>query len=538
MEKLNLKWVSKTIGEEYKQWRKGDIVTIQAQTGTGKTYFIKNKLVSSMDLHEHMLILANRINLKRQLKKDLLKNMKKDMPLSNEELDKMYEFGNVTIMSYQQINQIKHRETYDDKKLNLDFYDYIICDECHFIMSDGGFNNKCDYSILSLIKNNIRAIKVFISATMEEVKNIIVGSLNNKAFGILPKHYDYTTGIDYSYIDAKYFKNIKDMAVIIKNSPKENGKWLIFVTKKIDGITIKEIIGNLKTVSIITKETKNNEDLNNILENSKFNSDVLICTKALDNGINISDCEVKNIVIMSFDKITFLQELGRIRQDINNTYKVNLYIQTKSKKSFTTLISKIYEPKFKLINEYCGANDDGLLPKKYTDEEKEKIYKEFCIKYNRDFDKLPKDIFYIDKLGKWKINIIGYARLIKDNKFANHMVDLFKKDYKFAFIKEQLSWINLENTFNENNLMENVMDNEDLNNIEIYLQSLVGVRLHKEARNELIDKLNLTDSRGRQQKKITTLAGYVLDNFNMILISKKVKEKGKLVTIWLLNNVE
>ena len=67
------------------------------------------------------------------------------------------------------------------------------------------------------------------------------------AFGILPKHYDYTTGIDYSYIDAKYFKNIKDMAVIIKNSPKENGKWLIFVTKKIDGITIKEIIGNLKT---------------------------------------------------------------------------------------------------------------------------------------------------------------------------------------------------------------------------------------------------------------------------------------------------
>ena len=144
MDNLNLKWVSNTIGGEYKQWSKGDIVTIQVQTGTGKTYFVKNKLVSSMDLHEHMLILANRINLKRQLKKDLLKNMKKDITLSNEELDKMYEFGNVTIMSYQQINQIKHRETYDDKKLNLDFYDYIICDEFHFIMSDVGFNNKCD----------------------------------------------------------------------------------------------------------------------------------------------------------------------------------------------------------------------------------------------------------------------------------------------------------------------------------------------------------------------------------------------------------
>ena len=45
MDNLNLKWVSDTIGEEYKQWRKGDIITIQAQTGTGKTYFVKNVLI-------------------------------------------------------------------------------------------------------------------------------------------------------------------------------------------------------------------------------------------------------------------------------------------------------------------------------------------------------------------------------------------------------------------------------------------------------------------------------------------------------------
>ncbi len=80
MDKLNLKWVTDTIGKEYKQWNKGDIVTVQAQTGTGKTFFVKNKLITEMEIYEHMLIVANRINLKRQLKKDLLKNMRKEIP--------------------------------------------------------------------------------------------------------------------------------------------------------------------------------------------------------------------------------------------------------------------------------------------------------------------------------------------------------------------------------------------------------------------------------------------------------------------------
>ena len=74
MDNLNLKWVSDTIGEEYKQWSKGDIVTIQAQTGTGKTYFVKNVLVPYLDKYENMLIVSNRVNLKRQVKIDLLKN--------------------------------------------------------------------------------------------------------------------------------------------------------------------------------------------------------------------------------------------------------------------------------------------------------------------------------------------------------------------------------------------------------------------------------------------------------------------------------
>ena len=68
-----------------------------------------------------------------------------------------------------------------------------------------------------------------------------------------------------------------------------------------------------------------------------------------------------------------------------------------------------------------------------------------------------------------------------------------------------------------------------------YLQTLVGKRLYKEDKEELIEKLDLRDNRNRLQKKISTLNRYLLDNYNMMLISKRVKEQGKHVTVWLLN---
>lgn len=67
-------------------------------------------------------------------------------------------------------------------------------------------------------------------------------------------------------------------------------------------------------------------ELDSIINNSKFNRKVLIATKTLDNGINIKDNKVKNIVIMAWDKITFIQMLGRRRVNIEDADTVNLYI--------------------------------------------------------------------------------------------------------------------------------------------------------------------------------------------------------------------
>lgn len=38
------KYLADQIGEEYKSWKEGELIFIQAPTGTGKSYFILNVL--------------------------------------------------------------------------------------------------------------------------------------------------------------------------------------------------------------------------------------------------------------------------------------------------------------------------------------------------------------------------------------------------------------------------------------------------------------------------------------------------------------
>ena len=360
MKKLNLKWVSDVIGNEYLQWKKGDVVTIQAQTGTGKSYFCKTKLMESLELHQQMLILCNRIYLKRKLKIELLKNIKKPIPSSVEELDKMYKFGNVIIMSYQQIEAIRNYNS----KVELDFK-YIVCDECHYLYSDAAFNNKTDLSFSELVdKEHENSIKIFISATMEEIKPFINSNWN------------YNTNRDYSYVNPYYFKRIEDIALTIKNDISSD-KWLVFVSKKKDAEKICDIIEDTKTYSFIDRNVKDNEDLKEIINNSKFNSDVLITTKVLDNGIDIKDAAVKNIVVMALDRVTFLQELGRIRIDINNPRNINLYMQARSKKTFSSLLHD-YEKKLKLFKEH-NTDYDAFHNKYYDKDFSKALLKIVCL---------------------------------------------------------------------------------------------------------------------------------------------------------------
>ena len=458
--KLNLKWVTEVIGEDYKNWKKGDVVRVQAQTGTGKTLMITGNdkvkgMIDRMEDYEELIYICNRIELKRQIKLDLLKKYNLKIPTTIEELDNKKKIKNITITSYHAIAYRELEKIYNDKDYSLDKYSYIVCDECHFFTADGDFNNKTRLAYKSLVKTRHRnAIKIFISATMDEVANAIDKVMKEYKLDIFKKNtiHTYSTGIDYSYLNTKYFTKISDIITLIKND-KSNDKWLVFVTSKSNGKDILDKLTSYNISSELIISGTNNKESKNITTESKFNCKVLITTKVLDNGVNIKDVDVKNLVVMANDKTTFLQEIGRIRFRIDNAPNINLYIYVSNKRVFNTFINKVYEPKFNSYNLFVDNK------------------KEFEKKYDNDLSQVYDDIFYREvNTNKYKVNKFGLVRLFRDMSFAKDMLEKLEND-KFAFIKEQLSWLGLEDTFSKENLIENVAEDSNLELLKNFLDN-------------------------------------------------------------------
>ncbi|MBP1889787.1 superfamily II DNA/RNA helicase [Clostridium moniliforme] len=474
--KLNLNWVSDAIGEDYKKWKKGDVVKIQAQTGTGKTYFITGAknfkgLIGMMNRFEKMIYICNRIELKRQIKLELLKKFNKeiiykdDKKVDTDWLDKQCVIGNVVITSYHAISEGKLDNIYLDKNNNLEEFDYIICDECHFFLTDSSYNNKTYLAFEELITQvHLNSIKIFISATMDEVNNAINKNFNKRILPGKHKIFEYDTNRDYSYLNVKYFKNLEDDIFKLIKNDNSNYKWLIFVTSKKKGENLKNKLNNSNISTEFIYSNKKSKEKENILSTNSFISKVLITTKCLDNGVNIKDKKVKNLVVIAYDKVTFIQEIGRKRLNIEDAEEINLYIPCLDLRVCNTILKKYREK-----NEQLKLFDENI--------------NEFKRKYNHN-PSYSKDLFYLTSNNEYKVNLSGYARFLTDNYFIKTLKKDLSED-KFAYIKRQLEWLGLEDTFDERNLIENVVDNKEKNTLDDYLKNILGKKLFEQEQQEL-----------------------------------------------------
>ena len=502
--KLNLDYVTNIIGDTYKDWKSGDVVTIEAQTGTGKNYFIENILIPWINPNK-VLFLSNRTNLKRQVKRRLLEKHGLDIPETLEELDEIKTIENVTISSYHALQYSSLNEKYKGKLFDLSRYSAIVLDECHFVFSDSGYNNLCRFTYKKLIATHYsNLIKIFMSATMGEVIKPIKYYID-KMLGNKFKLHTYETGKDYSNVNVKYIEhyNYKNIITNLILNDKTDEKWLIFISDLKDGYKIMENIGEDKC-SIIKSGTKS-EELISIINDDIFKKKVLIATKALDNGINLKDNLLKNIVILAWDKTSLLQMLGRKRIDINNPQEVNLYISTRSKKAFQGLLRK-YNRKQEDIDLLLLEDDHKCS---------------FNNKYDNKLSKISDDIIYKDsKTNEFMINPIGQARLKKDINFAEYMIEQFENTDKFAYIKQQLRWLEMEYMFDEKNFIEEIILESEIETLEYYLESIVGnIMFQASDRKELIEKIGLIDTHNsnikenkiKLLKNINTLNSYLLE---------------------------
>lgn len=466
-------FVEDYVGSSFLTWKEGESVFINAPTGTGKTTFVLNQLMrKAQEEGKEILFLSNRYLLKEQIKVKIAQNQ--NIPIDNLEwIEKIEEFNGITIASYQKIQELV-KNGKEKKYIDVARYKYVIFDEIHYLIEDSTFNPNVRF-LLDFIKR-VFSVKVFMSATLEEAEEYLMGTgilgevyynsmvtENEIISRELLKTYTYQTiGIEsyiwhYSIPEKKRCINVyyfDDYNQIVDQINESENKWLVFVSNKNE---IKKWEAGIKSdYEVIHSDKKENELIRQILCKEKFQNQVLITTKLLDNGVNFHDFELKNIVIDTISKTEFLQMLGRKR--FQPEEKICLYIPKKVVRYFSGYYSLSVKKILDILN-----GDENLLKKILESPEIYEIARRF----------------YIFQNGELQLNEAGKYKMEKIAEFLIEMCEKMKSD-DWAFVKEQLSWINMEETFSEENDLRKLDEAKVFSEIQLLLKDVEGKWLDKE----------------------------------------------------------
>lgn len=319
-------YVSDFLKFEAQNWPLGMNVFISCGTGTGKTTFAKN--LSTLT-GGRTLILSNRVA-----------NLKQTRRGGNFWKSGINFFGDCCI-SYQKLES--------DPKLDEDWlntFTHIVVDEAHYFVKDASFNAKANISLAKII--GCRCTKVFMSATIDEFQTVYVQLLNHL------NQFNIFNIVRYSMTRSKLF--IESVEEIINESQipeilrELHGKTLIFVDSIEKGRKLKNELDPFCSVGMITSESKESEEIkekelfDSLIEKEKFDTDILIATSVIDNGVNIKDDNLKNIIIQNCDKDEIIQMIGR-KRCINKDDKVRVFLVSSSGQSLSKKIEGLEEQK-------------------------------------------------------------------------------------------------------------------------------------------------------------------------------------------------
>lgn len=266
----------------------GGKVLISAQTGTGKSHFIKNNLLQyAKDNNLKILLLSNRLVLRSQNEEELVG-----------------EREHIQLVNYQKIET----DLISDTEI-LEYYirnfDIVVCDEFHYVFSDAEFNRRTDLMLELLTGSFENKMMIFITATPE----------------LILSYYDkfdhrYTMKKNYSYIEKVYFyKKDSSPEAIIQNIPGDE-KIIYFTSDANEGYALAQkfddsafICGDSNPLARYSSSSVYSD----IVEKAFFQPRLLVATKVLDNGVNIVDESVRHIIIDMLDLQSLIQCLGRKR---------------------------------------------------------------------------------------------------------------------------------------------------------------------------------------------------------------------------------
>lgn len=158
-------------------WGKDNII-FNGATGSGKTYFVENNLYKyCSERNKRILYLCNR------------------KPLFKEVTERIYECSKTNIIDVMLYQVLEKKLT---KNEFIHKYDYIVCDEFHYVMADAMFNMYTDITY-DYITYQDDACVIFMSGTAKPIFNKL------KHDGVVKDEREYIIPYSYSYIEELQF---------------------------------------------------------------------------------------------------------------------------------------------------------------------------------------------------------------------------------------------------------------------------------------------------------------------------------------------
>ena len=471
------KYIADRIGNQYQDWHNEGII-IASGTNTGKTTFICNVLIPyAIKQKKTVLYLVNRKTLYVQVKA------------------KIINYTNVNIMTYQALQSLIKKET------DIEHYDYIIADECHYFLTDGLFNQYTDLSFrwLRMQENNV---VIYMSAT----GNHLFSGL--RISGIVRQGRTYCIENDYSNIDAVYFYEKKQITKVIDSILLQcnEDKILVFVNSIKRLKEMHCIYGN-KASYLCSKFHGTDKSLTFVdyecVNDCQFQTRILFATKTMDNGIDLKDRKIKHVFSEIFDIDSAIQAIGRKRPiDADDTYSI--YFLRYNNRA---------------IRQFANIEESNLLPVQKLMYDRESFIDEY--KNNREFLRKNKILYGKitdgDDLGTIHINHIVRQKFERDVKIYHAMI---QDGYENVFLNF------LGNAF-KSKIKELKIDKEKSDAFLDYLKSISGDKLFKPEQKLLKDKFRIILGLNDRYMGINTLNGKLIDCKYQYEITSHQETKGE-----------
>lgn len=441
------RWLVNGIQEDYKNWlprgvvghQKASRIFIESPTGTGKSSFVLNKLFPfAAENNYNVLYLTNRSALNQQMRNTVAQKLEGKEEIKKDEVDFYLpgSFCRLTVINYQAISlNPTALETF------LNDYAYIVFDEAHFFIEDSLFNAKTGLLLKSVLDALPDAVWIFLSATLDgseelllaaadkiQPNNLVDANLNKVVF---KEHcIVYKNNYQSAVYTPSFFRGIDDLMPVINRTMGE--KWLIFVSSIQRGKALQQRIKKEtgRKAVFLSSENKADKRWKTLSTEERYDEDVLITTKVLDNGVNISDKGVRHIVIPFCDQTEFMQMLGRRRTDEGE--RVCLYVEVPTIQKINTLRHGV-AAKRNAINRVnsvnrCNLNKRNALLAKMWEAGRKDI----------------NSLFYINEAGDLVPNFLAEKKLKQLSDFYGTLAAHYKEGA--CYEKTVLTWIKMEDS--------------------------------------------------------------------------------------------